>query len=89
MTEFQWILRRFFLHIVVDEDISIHDPEGQEFFSLSAAEDEARQIIRELTVDSLQTSGRLDLDRSIRIVDVAGHVLFELSFRAALDRAAA
>jgi hypothetical protein len=87
MAEFSWILRRFFLHVMVDEVITIHDPEGHEFFSLSAAEDEAREIIRELTVDSIQTKGRVELDRSLRIVDEAGRIMSELSFRAALDPA--
>ena len=77
MPKFQWVLRRFFMHIMVGEDISIHDPEGQEFFSWAAAEEEARAIIKELTMDSLQTSGRLDLDRSLRIVDETGRNVFE------------
>jgi len=74
---------RYFLHIQDGADL-LHDPDGQQFANLEAAQDEAMHVARELMADSLRAGRPLGLARAIVIADENGIVLAEVTFKSAL-----
>ena len=74
---------RYFLHVRNRSEL-LKDPDGQEFASVAAAEQEALQVARELMAECLLSGQPLEKERVMVVQDAAGNTVVVVPFERAL-----